>query len=136
MPVIWIQHEGPRGYLHHGSREWQLAAGLVSESTDVLIRKTTPDAFLGTQLQANLETLGAEELVVCGMHTEFCVDTTIRRALALGYPVVLLEDAHTTAGNHVLSAAQVIAHHQATLTNITSFGPRVRAVNSAELAFG
>lgn len=77
-----------------------------------------------------------EELVICGMHTEFCVDTTTRRALALGYPVTLVADAHTSAGNAVLSAPQVIAHHNATLTHITSFGPRVRAVNSADVEPG
>jgi nicotinamidase-related amidase len=71
------------------------------------------------------------ELIICGMHTEFCVDTTSRRALALGYPVILIEDGHTSAGNAVLSAAQVIAHHNATLTNISSFGPRVRTIASA-----
>jgi nicotinamidase-related amidase len=67
------------------------------------------------------------------MHTEFCVDTTARRALALGYPVTLVADGHTSAGNAVLSAPQVIAHHNATLTNISSFGPRVSAVTSSEI---
>lgn len=67
-------------------------------------------------------------LVVCGMHTGFCVDTTTRRALALGYPVTLVADAHTSAGNAALSPQQVIAHHNATLTNISSFGPRVQAI--------
>ena len=68
-----------------------------------------------------------------GMHTEFCVDTTTRKALALGYPVVLVADGHTSAGNEALSPQQVIAHHNATLTNISSFGPRVKAVPAKEL---
>ncbi|MDB6000704.1 MAG: isochorismatase family protein, partial [Rhizobacter sp.] len=77
-----------------------------------------------------------KDLIVCGMHTEFCVDTTIRRALALGYPVLLVEDAHTTEGNQVLSPTQVIQHHNATLANITSFGPRVRTVSTEALRIG
>lgn len=64
------------------------------------------------------------------MHTEFCVDTTTRRALALGYPVTLVEDAHTSAGNAALTPQQVIAHHNATLTNISSFGSRASAVST------
>lgn len=136
VPVIFVQHEGRSGYLSHGSREWQLADGLVHEEQDMRVRKTTPDAFLGTELQLKLDALGVKELVICGMHTEFCVDTTTRRALALGYPVVLLEDGHTSAGNKALSAPQVIAHHNATLTNISSFGPRARTVSSQDLAFG
>ena len=135
VPVIFVQHEGRAGYLSHGSREWQLAKGLVNEAKDMRIRKTTPDAFLRTDLQQRLDALGIQELVICGMHSEFCVDTTTRRALALGYPVILLEDAHTSAGNKALSAEQVIAHHNATLTNISSFGPRVRTANSVDIRF-
>ena len=136
VPVIFVQHEGQSGYLSHGSREWQLADGLVNEAKDMRIRKTTPDAFLRTDLQQRLDALGVQELVIGGMHSEFCVDTTTRRALALGYPVILLEDAHTSAGNAALTAEQVIAHHNATLTNISSFGPRARTVCSRDMDFG
>jgi len=136
VPVMFVQHEGHSGYLSHDSREWQLADGLMNEAKDVRIRKTTPDAFLRTDLQQRLDALGVKELVICGMHSEFCVDTTTRRALALGYPVILLEDAHTSAGNNALSAEQVIAHHNATLTNISSFGPKARTVSSSDMLFG
>ncbi len=128
VPVFFIQHESSAGYLVHGSREWQLAADLQVEAGDRRIRKTTPDAFLRTELHEALQAFGVTRLVVCGMHTEFCVDTTIRKAMALGYPVVLVSDAHTSAGNAAISAQQVIAHHNATLTNISSFGPRVTAM--------
>lgn len=136
VPVLFIQHESGPGYLEHGTRAWQLADGLQALPEDARVRKTTPDSFLRTDLQERLRTLGVDELVVCGMHSEFCVDTTTRRALALGFPVVLVADGHTSAGNAALSASQVIAHHNATLTNISSFGPRVRAVAAQTLAFG
>lgn len=134
-PVIFIQHESRTGYLEHGTPAWQLARGLEVNDADLRLRKTTPDAFLGTELHSLLQRQGATRLVVCGMHTEFCVDTTTRRALALGYPVTLVADAHTSAGNAAISPAQVIAHHNATLTNISSFGPRVQAVAAAALDF-
>jgi nicotinamidase-related amidase len=135
-PVIFIQHESRTGYLEHGSADWQLADGLEVQAKDLRVRKTTPDAFLGTELHALLQERGVQELVVCGMHSEFCVDTTTRKALALGYPVVLIADAHTSAGNQALSPQQVIAHHNATLTNIASFGPRVRAVPASAFRIG
>lgn len=135
MPVFFIQHESSAGYLEHGSREWQLASGLQLGAGDRRIRKTTPDAFLRTELHDSLQALGVKDLVVCGMHTEFCADTTTRKALALGYPVVLVSDAHTSAGNAAISAQQVIAHHNATLTNISSFGPRVTAMAHNEVRF-
>ncbi|WP_066268174.1 cysteine hydrolase family protein [Hydrogenophaga palleronii] len=132
-PIVFIQHESTGGYLEHGTREWQLADGLQVQPGDLRVRKKTPDAFLNTDLEALLKARGVKELVVCGLHSEFCVDTTTRRALALGYPVALVADGHSSAGNAVLSAPQVIAHHNATLSNISSFGPRARLVLSAEL---
>jgi nicotinamidase-related amidase len=134
--VIFIQHESVSGYLEFEAPAWQLANGLVVTPTDLRIRKTTPDSFHNTQLENVLQQHAIENLIVCGMHTEFCVDTTTRRALALGYPVVLVEDAHTTRDNAHLSAPQIIAHHNATLTSISSFGPRVRTVTTDNLHIG
>ncbi|MDD0814025.1 cysteine hydrolase family protein [Curvibacter sp. HBC28] len=135
VPVLFIQHESGPGYLEHGTAAWQLANGLQHAPGDLRVRKTTPDSFLRTDLADHLRALGVRDVVVCGMHSEFCVDTTTRRALALGYPVRLVADAHSSAGNAHLSAPQVIAHHNATLANISSFGPRVSLVNTADLRF-
>lgn len=132
-PVFFIQHESGPGYLERGTPAWELAKGLDATPNDERIRKTTPDSFLRTTLQDRLIALGVTELIIGGMHSEFCVDTTTRRALALGYPVTLIADGHTSAGNDALTATQVIAHHNATLANITSFGPRVRPVTTEQL---
>ncbi len=133
--VIFIQHESTTGYLEHGTPDWQLAHALDVHATDFKVGKTTPDAFLRTELESMLGEHGITNLVICGMHSEFCVDTTTRRALSLGYPVQLVSDGHTSAGNAAIGPEQVIAHHNATLTHIASFGPRVVAVAAAELQF-
>jgi hypothetical protein len=65
-----------------------------------------------------------------------CADTTTRRAAALGYPVVWVADAHTTTDKLHLAAPAISAHHNHTLSNITSFGPRIRAAPAVELVFG
>lgn len=135
VPVIFIQHESESDNLEHGSEGWQLAIDLEVQSPDFFIRKTTPDSFLRTELEPLLKDHNINHLVISGMHTEFCVDTTTRKALALGFPVTLVSDAHTTPGNTVLSPQEVIAHHNSTLTNISSFGPRVTAIASADIEF-
>lgn len=132
--VVFIQHESTAGYLERNTPGWRLATGLTVQPGDLTIPKTTPDSFLRTSLEAVLRAHAVERLIVCGMHTEFCVDTTVRRALALGYPVTLIDDAHTSAGNTVLTPEQVIQHHNVTLTEVTSFGPRVTAVSTQALA--
>ena len=134
--MVFIQDESTSGFLEFGTDGWQLARGLHVCSNDLRIRKTTPDSFHRTELADILNKGAITDLVICGMHTEFCVDTTTRRALALGYPVVLVADAHTTASKEHLSAPDIIRHHNETLTNITSFGVRVRAIAAEDLRLG
>jgi nicotinamidase-related amidase len=132
-PVVVIQHEAPGGPLQHGTEGWNLAVGLDVRPTDIYVRKKASDSFHNTDLQAILQAHGVKKLAICGLQSEFCVDTTTRRALALGYPVTLVSDAHSTINNSVFSAAQITAHHNETLANLTSFGPRVVAVPSSEV---
>ncbi|MDB5860037.1 MAG: cysteine hydrolase [Ramlibacter sp.] len=132
-PVVLIQHEEAQGPLQHGTDGWQLTPGLSTHPADLRIRKQTTDSFHQTELHAALQQQGVTQVVVCGLQSDFCIDSTVRRALALGYPVVLAADAHSTNDNGVLSAAQITAHHNATLANITSFGCRVRAMPAGDV---
>lgn len=134
--VVVIQHESPAGALVHGSAGWKLAKSLETAASDVFMRKTATDSFHNTQLQTILQERGITRLTICGLQSEFCVDTTTRRALALGYPVTLIADGHTTLDNGTLTAAQISAHHNETLANITSFGPRVVALPASEVLDG
>ena len=129
-PVVWIQHEDD-GPMRFGSAPWQLDSRLAALPGDARVRKTTCDSFFKTSLQAVLQQHAIDELVVCGLQSDFCVDSTVRAALAHGYPVVLVSDAHSTLDNGVLSAAQITAHHNVTLGNLDSFGPRARPVAAA-----
>jgi nicotinamidase-related amidase len=119
----------------HGAEGWKLDPELQVEPDDVHIRKTTPDSFHNTDLLAELQARGIKQLVVCGLQSEFCVDSTMRRALALGFPVTLVADGHSTMDNSVLTAAQIVAHQNDTLSKMDSFGPRVRVVPASEVRF-
>jgi nicotinamidase-related amidase len=135
VPVFVIQHEEMNGPLQSGTRGWQLYDRLVVDTGDIRIGKTASDSFHRTALQALLQERNVEQLVVCGLQSDFCVDSTVRRALALGYPVVLVADAHSTLDNGVISAAQISAHHNQTLANLTSYGPRVTTKKAVDVRF-
>jgi nicotinamidase-related amidase len=135
-PVIFIQHEADEDLLRFETEGWQLDERLDVQPEDLRVRKTTCDSFNKTPLQTLLQSHGVDSLVVCGLQSDFCVDTTVRRALGLGYPVTLVGDAHSTVDNGVLTAAQIIAHHNVTLSNIDSFGVKVAAVPTADVEVG
>ena len=64
-PVIFVQHEGKNGYLEFGTEGWKLPPSLISQEGDLFVRKTTPDSFHRTNLEALLKdypgTKAAEE---------------------------------------------------------------------------
>lgn len=136
VPVVFVQHESESGSMVRGSDGWQLATGLHVADGDQHVRKTTPDSFLRTALGELLADQATENVIVCGYATEFCVDTTVRRAAALGYSVTIAADAHTTHDKAHASGAQIRAHHNATLPAITSFGRPIVAVPSADISLG
>jgi len=118
-----------------GEANPQLERGLITQPGDLFVRKTTPDSFLRTELEALLTARGVEHVHICGYASEFCVDTTVRRAAALGYPVTLVADAHTTHDKPHATAAQIRAHHNATLPHIGSFGPVIQAMQADQIDF-
>lgn len=134
IPVILVQHEEDEGSLAHGAEGWQLADGLLAAGSDVKVRKRTPNSFHGTDLHRLLQERGINHLVVCGLQTEFCVDTTVRQALPLGYAVTLASDAHSTTDG-VIPAERAIAHHNRTLSGMTHYGPKIEVEPSARVAF-
>ena len=132
--VILIQHEEDEGPLQFGHEGWALAGRLLTAAEDLRLRKRTPNSFHGTDLHRLLQDRGVSHVVICGLQTEFCVDTTVRQALPLGYNVTLAADAHSTTDG-ALRAEQVIAHHNRTLRWMTSYGPRMEVKPAAEVAF-
>lgn len=126
--VIYVQHERDVAGIARGSEPWQLDRDLQTQPGDHFVGKTTPDAFLRTPLQSLLDELKVTHVAVCGYASEFCVDSTTRGAAARGYAVTLVADAHTTHDRAHATAAAIRAHANATLQDIESFGPTIRAV--------
>lgn len=108
---------------------------LSPRDSDTRIIKDYCDSFLGTSLQADLETVSARTLVVCGLQTDFCIDTTCRRAASLGYAVDLVKDAHSTFDRDYISAETVIAHHNRIFAHFPAGTGRVTVVPSDRLEF-
>jgi nicotinamidase-related amidase len=114
--IIYVQHDGPEGHeVEVGSRGWHIHPAIAPAPGEPVVRKSACDSFFETTLQRELEERGIRHLVITGAMTEYCVDTTCRRATSLGFDVTLVSDAHTTHDNDRLSAAVIIAHHNALL---------------------
>ena len=135
VPVIWVQHSDEE--LVIDSDAWQIVSELIPLEGEAMIRKTFRSSFEGTELGEVLASLSVSHIVICGAQSNNCVRHTGQDALAKGYDVTLISDAHTTTGyewgGHVVSA-QVVVEEQSDNFNEQLPGRFARAVPLAQLS--
>ena len=130
-PIFLARHVGPPGSpIEPGSPLTQLLPELRLTGNEVIFEKTRPNAFAMTDLVEQLKACGAEAVVITGMKTQYCVDSTCRAARDLGFDAVLIADGHTCADTPDVKAPVIIAHHNATLA-----GPFCRVVRAEDWHF-
>jgi nicotinamidase-related amidase len=76
-----------------------------------------------------------QHLIVAGCMTEYCVDTTVRRAVSLGFDVTLAADGHGTWNSPTLNAGQIIDHHNRLLDQFSAGHAAVTVTSASAVAF-
>ena len=136
VPVILVQNDGIAGHrLAVGTEGWAIRSEVAPQDGDVVVHKSECDSFFATDLEEQLKAHGVDHIVVGGCMTQFCIDTTVRRAVSLGYDVTLIADGHTTADRGGLRFDQIIAHHNATLDGFGAGDCRVDVKTADAIAF-
>ena len=88
-----IGDPGPMGrILVRGEEGHDIVKELYPEPGEPIVDKPGKGAFFATDLDAILKNRGIARLVVCGVTTEVCVNTTVREANDRGYDCLVLED--------------------------------------------
>lgn len=73
--------------------------------------KAATNSFYGTGLKGFLEEQEIKHIVIMGCQTEHCIDTAVRTATVSKLDVTLVGDGHSTKGSSILTAEQIINHH-------------------------
>jgi nicotinamidase-related amidase len=93
VPALRIGDPGPMGrLLVRGEPGCEIVPALAPLAGEIVIDKPGKGAFFATPLQAELQRLGVTQLVLAGVTTEVCVQTTMREANDRGYECLLVED--------------------------------------------
>ena len=90
--------------------DWsELIPELDRQPSDIVIFKRQWGAFYGTDLDLQLRRRGLSTIVICGIATEFGVESTARDAYERGYQLIFAEDAMTgsTAESHANSVGRI-----------------------------
>jgi nicotinamidase-related amidase len=116
--IVHVQHDGGPGHLlAKGSIGGPHHPEVAPIEDEITIEKHRSSAFHDTDLQDRLRRIGIRRLMIAAIQTEYCVDSACRAAVALGYQVTLLCDAHSTFDSPVITAEQIVAHDNCTLGN-------------------
>jgi nicotinamidase-related amidase len=96
--VIWVLHAEPGsgGPFDPERGHVTLMDGLEARPGEPVLTKTAHNAFTTTGLQQILTRRGVQDLVICGIRTEQCCETTARLAADLGFGVTFVTDATAT----------------------------------------
>lgn len=103
-----------------GSPLAQFLPEVAPTSDEIILNKTSSDAFHTTSLAHILRSIGISQLLVCGVFTHECVSSTVRSACDLGFEVRVIREA---------CAAVTQAQHQTALEDLDQ---RYAQVVSAE----
>jgi len=122
IPIIFTQHGhtdppadgGVLGQwwgevILHGTKDWQFLPEIKIESRDIVLPKKRYSAFYETDLEQILRSKGVRDLIVSGVMTNLCCETTARDAFMRDYRVFFLIDGTATGK---------VDHQLATLKNL------------------
>jgi nicotinamidase-related amidase len=96
LPVIHIKHLSVRPgatYFITGTAGAEIHEDVIPLETETVIIKHFPNGFRETGLHQHLQERKIEHLVIAGMMSHMCVDSTARAAKDLGYQLTIVSDA-------------------------------------------
>lgn len=99
LPVFHVQHISNRAgatFFLPGTAGAEIHASVSPAEGETLVTKHFPNSFRETSLHDLLHSVYASKLVLAGMMTHMCVDTTVRAASDLGFQCFLAGDACAT----------------------------------------
>lgn len=98
-PIVVVRHDSlsDSSPLHPANPGNALVAAVSRAETALLVVKSVNSAFYGSpDLHTWLQDASIDELVICGIQTNMCVETTARMAGNLGYSTTVVLDATRT----------------------------------------
>lgn len=122
LPIFHVIHgsKDPNSELHPNKPGFEMLDELKPLDGEPLLVKNVNSAFIGTDLQEQLENRGIDTLVIAGLTTNHCVSTTTRMAGNFGFEVYLISDATATFDRKGLNGevfpAEII--HQTALASL------------------
>src|SRR5215831_18646187 len=98
-PLLHVQHVAQKPnatFFLPGTPGVEHYSAVAPRAGELVIQKNFPSAFRDTKLELELRSRGIDHILVAGMMTHMCIDTSVRAACDLGFKVELAFDACAT----------------------------------------
>ena len=95
-PIVHVQHvwDAPDAtFMRPGTHGVEINDAVAPLADEPVVLKASPNAFLGTDLEHRIRDAAVDDVVIVGMMTSMCVDSTVRAAADLGFAVTVAADA-------------------------------------------
>lgn len=118
VPVIYVRHDGGIGdELEYGTEGWQICKAIAPLENETIIDKKRNSAFRDTGLHRHLQNIHAENIIMCGMQTEYCFDVSCKVAFEYHYNVTVPRDTTTTFDNEFSTAEKLVRYYEDKIWN-------------------
>lgn len=117
MEVVYVRHDDGEGELERGVDGWQIYNEIAPMEGERIFDKQYNSAFLKTGLKEYLNQNKVETIILVGLQTEYCIDTTCKAAFEHGYKIIVPYETNTTFDNEYLTGEKLYEYYNKTIWN-------------------
>ena len=117
IEIIYVRHGEDSGEVEVGTHGWEIYEKVMPLPTEKIFDKKYNSAFKETDLKEHLENKGVESIILMGMQTELCIDTTCRVAFEYGYSIIIPKGGTTTFDNAFFKAPDLLKYYEEGIWN-------------------
>lgn len=108
VEVVYVRHDGGKeDDLEKNTPGFEIYHEVTPIEGERIFDKKYNSAFKETGLHKYLQDKNIKKIVICGLQTEYCVDTTCKAAFELGYKIIIPHNATTTFDNELLKGYEI-----------------------------
>jgi nicotinamidase-related amidase len=109
--VIYVKHDdGPGSGFTFGDEDFEIADEIAPANGEKVFVKTIPSSFSNKEFAAYLEGTKDDALLIVGLQTDFCIDSTVKSAAERGYRVIVPKGTNSTFDNPYMTGEKTCGY--------------------------
>ncbi len=134
VEVIYFQHDdGPGSGFSQGDTDFEIADQVRPGPGEKVFVKTVYSCFGNKSFREYMEQQEDKRLMIIGLQTNYCIDTTIKSAFERGFEVIVPEGTNSTFDNDYMSAETAVRYYNedvwSCLADVVTFEEAIDILN-------